>query len=241
MEAIIEIEQIVKSYGNGPRVLDQVSLSVPRGAFVTIIGPSGCGKTTLLRTVNAMTGIDSGEITVMGKNLKEWDPVKLRRSIGYAIQQGGLFPHLTVKQNMEFVLSLSEVSKDRREERIADLSGIMNFNERQLESLPSALSGGQQQRVGVARALAAQPEIVLMDEPLGALDNITRRSLQQELKGIHQQTGVTFLMVTHDLHEAFSLATHVVLMNEGRIEQSGTPKSIRQAPDNNWVKEFIEI
>jgi len=241
MEAIIEIRQIVKSYGNGPRVLNQVSLSVLRGAFVTIIGPSGCGKTTLLRTVNAMTGIDSGEITVMGKNLKEWDPVKLRRSIGYAIQQGGLFPHLTVKQNMEFVLSLSGVSKAGREERVTALSAIMNFDNRQLESLPSALSGGQQQRVGVARALAAQPEIVLMDEPLGALDNITRRSLQQELKGIHQQTGVTFLMVTHDLHEAFSLATHVVLMNEGRIEQSGTPESIRQAPANDWVKEFIGI
>lgn len=237
-ETIIDIQNVTKSYQTGVKVLSGVSLSIPKGSFVTIIGPSGCGKTTLLRLINGMTDFDSGQIVVMNKDIANWDKIQLRRSIGYAIQQGGLFPHLTIKQNIAFVLSISGISIQIIEDRVSDLATLMNFDDRQLNSFPSGLSGGQQQRVGVARALASQPEIVLMDEPLGALDNITRRKLQSELKEMHRKLGITFVMVTHDLHEAFTLGTHVVIMNEGKIEQYDSPEIIREKPVNDWVKEF---
>jgi osmoprotectant transport system ATP-binding protein len=191
--------------------------------------------------MNGMTGIDSGKITVMGKDLESWDKIQLRRKIGYVIQQGGLFPHLTVRQNIAFVLTISDVEKKVIEKRVNALAKIMGFDERQLNAFPSELSGGQQQRVGVARALASQPEIVLMDEPFGALDNITRRNLQREIKEMHRDMKITFIMVTHDLNEAFTLGTHVVIMNKGEIEQFDTPQNIKQNPLNAWVKEFITI
>jgi len=240
-KTIIDIQNVTQSYETGSPVLRDVSLAIPKGAFVTIIGPSGCGKTTLLRLINGMTNFDSGRIQVMNKDLESWDKIQLRRSIGYAIQQGSLFPHLSVRQNIEFVLSLSKTSNQIINVRVNDLANIMGFDDRQLNALPSDLSGGQQQRVGVARALASKPEIVLMDEPLGALDNITRRKLQLELKVMHQKLGITFVMVTHDLHEAFALGTEVVIMNEGRIEQYGSPESIQKKPSNEWIKNFITM
>lgn len=239
-ETIIDIQNLTKSYNAGSPVLRDVSLAIPKGAFVTIIGPSGCGKTTMLRLINGMTNFESGRMVVMKRDIASWDKIKLRRKIGYAIQQGGLFPHLTVRQNMAFVLNISGISVQIMNERISDLANMMGFDDRQLNSFPSGLSGGQQQRVGLARALASQPEIVLMDEPLGALDNITRRKLQSELKEMHQKLGITFVMVTHDLHEAFALGTHVVIMNVGRIEQFESPEIIREKPVNDWVKEFIK-
>lgn len=240
-DTLIDIQNVSKSYQLGTPVLNDLSLAITKGAFVTIIGPSGCGKTTLLRLINGMTDFDSGRIVVMNKDIVNWDKIQLRRSIGYAIQQGGLFPHLTVRQNIEFVLSISETPIQITNERISDLASMMNFDERQLDAFPSGLSGGQQQRVGVARALASQPEIVLMDEPFGALDNITRRKLQNELKAMHQKLGITFVMVTHDLHEAFSLGSQVVIMNEGNIEQYDTPQNIQQNPANEWVKDFLSF
>lgn len=240
-DTIIDIQKVSKSYHLGTNVLDQVSLAIIKGSFVTIIGPSGCGKTTLLRLINGMTDYNSGQINVMNQDLENWDKIQLRRSIGYAIQQGGLFPHLSVRQNIEFVLSLSDTPAAILKERTDALASMMSFDERQLDAFPSGLSGGQQQRVGVARALASQPEIVLMDEPFGALDNITRRKLQNELKEMHQKLGITFVMVTHDLHEAFNLGTQVVIMNEGRIEQFDTPENIRANPANEWVKEFLSF
>lgn len=240
-EPIIYIKNIFKSYQTGVPVLRDVSLAISKGSFVTIIGPSGCGKTTLLRLINGMTDFDSGHIIVMNKDLANWDKIQLRRSIGYAIQQGSLFPHLNVRQNIEFVLSISGTSTQTTNNRVSELANMMNFDVNQLDSFPSSLSGGQQQRVGVARALASQPEIVLMDEPLGALDNITRRKLQSELKEMHQKLGITFVMVTHDLHEAFTLGTQVVIMNEGRIVQFDTPEIIRAKPANEWVTNFIEL
>ncbi len=236
---VIEIVNVTKSYEPESKALINVSLEIPQGAFVTIIGPSGCGKTTLLRLMNGMTGIDSGRTTVMGKDLESWDKIQLRRKIGYVIQQGGLFPHLTVRQNIAFVLTISDVEKKVIEKRVNELAKMMGFDERQLNAFPSELSGGQQQRVGVARALASQPEIVLMDEPFGALDNITRRNLQHEIKEMHQKLKITFIMVTHDLKEAFALGTHVVIMNKGEIEQFDTPENIQEKPVNDWVKEFI--
>ena len=177
----------------------------------------------------------------MGKDLIDWDKIQLRRSIGYAIQQGGLFPHLTIEQNIGFVLSISGSDSAAIENRVNSLAELMGFNERQLKSFPSALSGGQQQRASVARALAANPEIILMDEPFGALDNITRRKLQSELKEMHQSLGITFVMVTHDLHEAFKLGNSVVIMNEGKIEQFNAPEMILEKPSNEWVKNFIGL
>jgi len=238
-ETIIDLQNVTKSYEPGTLVLRDVSLAITKGAFVTIIGPSGCGKTTLLRLINGMTNFDSGQIKVMGKDLIDWDKIQLRRSIGYAIQQGGLFPHLTIEQNIGFVLSISGSDSAAIENRVNSLAELMGFNEQQLQSFPSALSGGQQQRAGVARALAANPEIILMDEPFGALDNITRRKLQSELKEMHQSLGITFVMVTHDLHEAFKLGNSVVIMNEGKIEQFNTPEMILEKPSNEWVENFI--
>lgn len=239
-ETIIDIQNLTKSYNAGSPVLRDVSLAIPKGAFVTIIGPSGCGKTTLLRLINGMTNFESGQMVVMKRDIASWDKIQLRRKIGYAIQQGGLFPHLTVRQNMAFVLNISGISIQIINERVGDLANMMGFDDRQLNSFPSGLSGGQQQRVGLARALTSQPEIVLMDEPLGALDNITRRKLQSELKEMHRKLGITFVMVTHDLHEAFALGTHVVIMNEGRVVQFESPETIRKKPINEWVKEFIK-
>lgn len=240
-ETIIDLQNVTKSYEPGTLVLCDVSLAIPKGAFVTIIGPSGCGKTTLLRLINGMTNFDSGQIKVMGKDLIDWDKIQLRRSIGYAIQHGGLFPHLTIEQNIGFVLSISGSDSAAIENRVNLLAELMGFDEWQLQSFPSALSGGQQQRAGVARALAANPEIILMDEPFSALDNITRRKLQSELKEMHQKLGITFVMVTHDLHEAFKLGNSVVIMNEGKIEQFNTPEMILEKPSNEWVKNFIGL
>lgn len=238
---IIEISHVTKSYQTGNPVLLSVSLNISEGDFITIIGPSGCGKTTLLRLINGMTNFDSGEIKVMGNDIQQWDKIQLRRNIGYVIQQGGLFPHISVRQNMEFVLSISGNEKEVREKRVAELATMMGFDEQQLENFPDQLSGGQQQRVGVARALATNPKIVLMDEPFGALDNITRRNLQMELKAMHQKLGITFVMVTHDLHEAFLLGTQVVIMNEGKIEQMATPEIIKSNPASGWVQDFIMV
>jgi len=237
-ENIIDLQNVTKSYESGKPVLNTISLAIPKGSFVTIIGPSGCGKTTLLRLINGMEDADSGQIKVLGKDLADWDKIHLRRSIGYAIQQGGLFPHLTIKENIGFVLSISGDDAASIDKRVNSLAEIMSFDNRQLSSYPAELSGGQQQRAGVARALAANPEIILMDEPFGALDNITRRTLQNELKEMHQKLGITFVMVTHDLKEAFTLGTQVVIMNEGRIEQYDTPDNISEKPANEWVKEF---
>lgn len=238
---IIEISEVTKSYQTGNLVLRGVSLNISEGAFITIIGPSGCGKTTLLRLINGMTNFDSGTIKVMGNDIQQWDKIQLRRNIGYVIQQGGLFPHISVRQNMEFVLSISGNEKQVRETRVTELAILMGFDEQKLENFPDQLSGGQQQRVGVARALAANPKIVLMDEPFGALDNITQRNLQNEIKQMHQNLGLTFVMVTHNLHEAFLLGSQVVIMNEGKIEQMGTPEIIKSNPASDWVKDFITV
>ncbi|MFP4366995.1 MAG: ATP-binding cassette domain-containing protein [Bacteroidales bacterium] len=239
--AIIEIFNVNKSFETGPPVLNDVSVTITEGAFVTIIGPSGCGKTTLLRIINGMTDINSGLIRIMGKDIGSWDKIMLRRSIGYVIQQGGLFPHLTVRQNMEFVLSISGTGHEIIKKRIDLLSEMMGFDQRQLDAWPANLSGGQQQRVGVARALSADPKIVLMDEPFGALDNITRRNLQKEIKSMHEKSGLSFVMVTHDLHEAFTLGTKVAIMNRGKIEQYDTPENIRDNPASEWIEDFMKI
>lgn len=238
-ETVIKITGVSKTYEGEKLAVDNVSLSVAKGEFLTIIGPSGCGKTTLLRLINGLADFDSGDILVMNRQIHSWDKAKLRRSIGYVIQNAGLFPHLSVKQNMQFVMSISGLDEDLQEKRAYELVQMIEFNESQLGDFPENLSGGQQQQVGVARALAMKPEILLMDEPLGSLDNLTRSRIQIELQKIHHITGTTFVMVTHDLKEAFTLGTRVVIMNKGRIEQCDTPEMIRKNPENDWVNQFI--
>jgi osmoprotectant transport system ATP-binding protein len=238
-EPVIKISGVTKTYEGQKLALDDVSLSVPDGGFLTIIGPSGCGKTTLLRLVNGMTDFESGKISVLNNEIHLWNKVLLRRKIGYIIQNAGLFPHLTVRQNMQFVMSISDVPEELQEERANELAQMIGFSTPQLNEFPDNLSGGQQQRVGVARALAMKPQILLMDEPFGALDNITRRSLQAEMKQIHNDLKVTVLMVTHDLNEAFSLGTEVIIMNKGKILQAGKPENIMANPASDWIKEFV--
>lgn len=239
VETVIEITGVSKTYEGNKLAVDNVSLSVAEGEFLTIIGPSGCGKTTLLRLINGLADFDSGDILVMNRQIHSWDKVQLRRSIGYVIQNAGLFPHLSVKQNMQFVMSISGIDEEKQEKRAAELARMIEFSDSHLSEFPESLSGGQQQRVGLARALAMKPQIILMDEPLGALDNVTRRKIQNELLDIHKKTGATFVMVTHDLREAFTLATRVAIMNKGRIEQCDTPEIIKEKPANEWVKQFI--
>ena len=236
---VIEISGVTKIYEGNKLAVDNVSLSVDEEDFVTVIGPSGCGKTTLLRLVNGMTGSESGKISVMNKEMEYWDKVQLRRKIGYVIQGAGLFPHLTVKQNIQFVMSISGIEADIQEERAMELAQIIGFSNSQLDEFPENLSGGQQQRVGVARALAIKPQILLMDEPFGALDNITRRNLQTEMKQIHNDLRVTVLLVTHDLREAFSLGTEVVILNNGKLLQKDKPENILENPASDWVREFV--
>jgi osmoprotectant transport system ATP-binding protein len=236
---VIEISGVTKIYEGNKLAVDDVSLSVEEEDFLTVIGPSGCGKTTLLRLVNGMTGSESGKISVMNREMEYWDKVQLRRKIGYVIQGAGLFPHLTVKQNIQFVMSISGIEADIQEERAMELAQIIGFSNSQLDEFPENLSGGQQQRVGVARALAMKPQILLMDEPFGALDNITRRNLQTEMKQIHNDLRVTVLLVTHDLREAFSLGTEVVILNNGKLLQKDKPENILENPASDWVREFV--
>ena len=239
VETVIEIAGVSKTYGENKFAVDNVSLSIAKGEFLTIIGPSGCGKTTLLRLINGLVDFESGDLLIMNRHIHSWDKVQLRRSIGYVIQNAGLFPHLSVKQNMQFVMSISGIDKDMQEKRAHELADLVEIAVSQLDEFPGSLSGGQQQRVGVARALAMRPQIMLLDEPLGSLDNVTRRKIQNELQKIHNKTGTTFVMVTHDLKEAFTLGTRVVIMNKGRVEQYDTPDNIREKPANEWVKQFI--
>ncbi|MGC9331322.1 MAG: ATP-binding cassette domain-containing protein [Bacteroidales bacterium] len=235
------MQNITKFYVEGAPVVNNVSLGIQEGEFVTVIGPSGCGKTTLLRLINRMTDFNEGKISLMNKDIFSWDPILLRRKIGYVIQQGALFPHLNIKQNIAFVLHISGEKKEVCERRVKELGDMMGFDQRQLHAYPGELSGGQQQRVGIARALAVKPKIILLDEPFSALDNITRKKLQNEIKAMHQDLGITFIMVTHDLQEALKLGDRVALMRDGRLIQFDTPSEIINNPNNDWVSSFINL
>ncbi len=217
-----------------------VTLQVEEGELVTILGTSGCGKTTLLKMVNRLYEPDQGAILFYGQPIRSMDPVKLRQRIGYVIQQVGLFPHMTVAENIATVPKILGWEKERIRERIHELLELMELDPSVFaERYPRQLSGGQQQRVGLARALAADPPLMLLDEPFGAIDAITRRNLQDELLRIHQRYGKTFLFVTHDIYEAFRLATRVLIMDKGTVQQFDTPGSIRRAPANAFVEQLV--
>lgn len=238
MEPIIEFEHVRKSYGE-KTVLNDFSLAVAPGDFVTIVGASGGGKTTVLKMVNGLLTPDAGTIRVMGRDIREMDLIQLRRNIGYAIQGSVLFPHMTVAENIAYVPNLlNKKDKARTNAAVAKWLAIVGLDEELLQRYPAELSGGQQQRVGIARALAASPEILLMDEPFGAVDEITRASLQQEITRIHRETGIAVLFVTHDIGEALRLGTRVLVMADGEIQQYATPEEILRAPATDFVRQL---
>lgn len=240
MKTAIEFKNIQKAYEDKV-VIEGLNLSIEKGEFVTIIGSSGCGKTTVLKMVNGLILPTSGDIFVDGENIRNKNQTKLRRNIGYAIQGSVLFPHMTVEQNISYVPNLlNKRDKEKTKKAVSKWMKIVGLSEDLKHRYPSELSGGQQQRVGIARALAASPDILLMDEPFGAVDEITRGQLQTELKQIHDQTGITILFITHDISEALKLGTKVLVMNNGKIEQFAKPKELLRHPATEFVKELVK-
>lgn len=240
MKTAIEFQRVTKAYGSKV-VLDGFHWAVEKGAFVTIIGSSGCGKTTALKMVNGLIAPDAGDVLVNGESVKSHDLIGLRRNIGYAIQGSVLFPHMTVEQNIAYVPNLlNKRDKARTKAAVEKWMGIVGLDAELKPRYPDELSGGQQQRVGIARALAASPEILLMDEPFGAVDEITRGQLQIELRRIYEQTQITVLFVTHDIAEALNLGTMVLVMDEGKIQQYAPPSELLQAPATPFVKRLVE-
>ena len=238
MSGLIEYKNAGKHYGNNV-ILQGLTLQIEPGEFVVYIGRSGGGKTTALEMINAMVAPDEGSVLVRGEDVAMVDPVSLRRSIGYCVQNTSLFPHMTIAANITYVPTLLGESKSRCAARAHELLELVGLPKDSFARYPRQLSGGEAQRVGVARALAADPEIVLMDEPFGATDSITRSMLQDELADIHAQLHKTIVFVTHDLREARKLADRIVLFNSGKIEQIGTFDDLLTAPANEFVSTFM--
>lgn len=235
----VELKHIKKSYDQNP-VLTDFDLTVPKGEFVTMIGSSGCGKTTVLKMINGLIEPDEGEILLDGESIRGKDMTKLRRNIGYAIQGSVLFPHMTVEDNISYVPNLlNKRDRQRTKQAVKKWMDIVGLSPELKERYPDELSGGQQQRVGIARALAASPELLLMDEPFGAVDEITRGQLQDELRRIYKKTGITVLFVTHDISEALKLGTKVLVMDQGEIVQYDTPQEILEHPASPFVERLI--
>ncbi len=240
METAIEFRHVRKAYGDNV-IIPDLSLKIEKGEFVTIIGSSGCGKTTTLKMINGLYEPTSGDVLVNGENIREKDMIQLRRSIGYAIQGSVLFPNMTVEENISYVPSLwNKKDKKRTEAAVDKWMKITGLDPDLKDRYPSELSGGQQQRVGIARALAASPDILLMDEPFGAVDAITRGQLQEEIRRIHQRTGITILFVTHDIEEALKISTKVLVMDKGEIQQYAEPQELLRHPATDYVKKLVE-
>lgn len=236
---MIEFKNIKKSY-KSKIILENFNLSIDSGKLVVLIGASGCGKTTLLKMINRLISITEGEILINGKDINNMDPIKLRRGIGYVIQQTGLFPHMTVKENIEIIPRLMKISERKIERKTIELLNMVGLNpDEYLYRYPAELSGGQQQRVGVARAFATDAEIILMDEPFSALDPITRTELQEQLFNIQKEYNKTIVFVTHDMDEAINIADMICILKDGKIIQYDTPENILKNPENDYVEEFV--
>ncbi|MBU4440802.1 MAG: ATP-binding cassette domain-containing protein [Acetobacterium sp.] len=236
---MIEFRDVSQHYQAEKPIIRNLSLTVDQGEFVVLIGPSGCGKTTLLKMMNGLIQPDSGEIRIQGKAIKKWNPITLKRNIGYVIQQVGLFPHLTIEKNITYALDLQKTSAIFKKKRARELIQLVGLEENYLTKYPNELSGGQKQRVGTARALAADPEIILMDEPLGAVDQINRGELQDEIIRIYQTLNKTIVFVTHDIEEAIKLGTKIVVMNHGEIMEVGTRDEIVFHNKSHYAEAFI--
>lgn len=240
MDKIIEMRNCTAVYGEN-EVLDQVSFTVEKGEFIVIIGPSGCGKTTLLKMINGLVVPTKGEVLVKGERLTECNLAVMRRSIGYAVQGAKLFPHMTVENNICYVPSLEKkMSKEEKKALAEKMLEMVELPGELSGRFPRQLSGGQKQRVGIARAMASNPDILLMDEPFGAVDEITRRSLQEELFSLQKRTGITVVFVTHDIGEAFKLGSRILIMKEGGIWQEGTKEELLENPRDIFVKQLID-
>ncbi|WP_052586683.1 betaine/proline/choline family ABC transporter ATP-binding protein [Bacillus velezensis] len=236
---MLTLENVSKTYKGGKKAVNSINLNIDKGEFICFIGPSGCGKTTTMKMINRLIEPTEGRILIEGRNIMEQDPVELRRSIGYVIQQIGLFPHMTIQQNITLVPKLLKHSAKKRKERARELLKLVDMGPEYLDRYPHELSGGQQQRIGVLRALAAEPPLILMDEPFGALDPITRDSLQEEFKKLQKTLHKTIVFVTHDMDEAIKLADRIIILKAGEIVQAGTPDEILRFPANEFVEEFI--
>lgn len=234
----IRMEHIVHSYGKHT-VLKDFSMDIQDGEFISVIGGSGSGKTTVLKLINGLLIPDQGEIYVQDKDIRKVDQNELRRNIGYVIQSIGLFPHMTIAENIGYVLSLTKQDSSLIQKRVKEMMDIMKLEEQLLNRYPDELSGGQKQRVGIARALASHPKILLMDEPFGAVDEITRHSLQDEILRIYHELHITIFFITHDIREALHLGTRVMIMKDGNIEQFDTPDIVKKQPQTEFVRQLL--
>jgi osmoprotectant transport system ATP-binding protein len=236
---MIRVGQLSKHFG-GVRAVDGISFEVGDHQKLILLGPSGCGKTTTLKMINRLIEPTSGSIFIDGKNIHNQSSEILRRNIGYVLQNNGLFPHYTVAENIAIVPQLLKWDTKRIEKRIAELIEKLHLSKDQLKAYPNQLSGGQQQRVGLARALVADPPVLLMDEPFGALDNVTRSKIHAEFKVLDELKRKTIIMVTHDVQEAFELGDRICLMDKGKIVQIGTPTDLLYKPANHFVELFLK-
>ena len=241
-QTAIEFKNVTKLYGEGEtKAVDDISFEIKEGEFITVLGSSGSGKTTTLKMFNRLIREDAGNITFFGEDISGMNEVDLRRKIGYVVQQIGLFPHMTVAQNIATVPELLKWDKKEIQARVKELLELVQLDPNVFaDRKPKQLSGGQQQRIGVARALAANPKVMLLDEPFGAVDAITRLQLQNELQKIHKELGdKTFVLVTHDINEAFKLGTRVLIMDKGKICQFDVPREIMRHPKTDFVADLI--
>jgi osmoprotectant transport system ATP-binding protein len=239
-EEMVVFSNVSKVYGDGTKAVDELDLVINKGELVSLIGPSGCGKTTTLKMVNRLEDCTFGKIYLGGKDITSMDPVKLRRGIGYVVQEIALMPHMSVAENIAMVPKLHKWSRKRMRGRVEELLAMSGLEPAKYSyRLPDQLSGGQKQRIGVLRALAAEPEVILMDEPFGALDPISRDVLQNELLSIQQKLHKTIIFVTHDMDEALKISDRIVIMRDGKIEQIGTPTDIQENPKTDFVRNFI--
>ncbi len=237
---MLKFENVSKVYNSGFKAVNSVNFEIPEGEFLVLIGPSGSGKSTTMKMINRMIPHTSGLITINGNDITKLNAAELRRNIGYVIQQIGLFPHYTIEKNIAIVPELKGWDKEKIKERVKELLNMVGLDPEVFSTrYPKELSGGQQQRVGVARALASNPSIILMDEPFGALDPITREQLQEELISLHKKLKKTFVFVTHDMDEALKLGDRIAIMRDGQLLQLDTPEKILHEPASGFVEEFI--
>ena len=237
----IELKNISKVYGD-KIILNNINLKINKGEFVTIIGSSGCGKTTCLKLINGLIAPDYGQVFVNNTDISKVDKITLRRGIGYVIQEIGLFPHMNIRKNISYIPNLIKMeNKENINKKVRELVKAVGLNEDMLERYPSELSGGQRQRVGIARALASNAKILLMDEPFGAVDEITRKLLQDEILRIYRKFNMTIVFITHDIKEALKLRTKVVIMDKGKIVQIDTPEEITKRPKTILVKNLVGV
>lgn len=236
---IVSFRNVAKKYRGGSIGVENINVTIKEGEFVCFIGTSGSGKTTTMRMINRMIDPSKGKITFKGHNIRHYDPVRLRRTIGYVIQNNGLMPHMTIQENITLVPKLLKWSQEKMDKKAHELIKLADLPESYLDRYPAELSGGQQQRIGVVRALAADQDLILMDEPFGALDPITRDDLQELIKHLQEELGKTIVFVTHDMDEALKLATHIVIMDSGHVIQDDTPDNILQHPANDFVKDLL--